>query len=344
MNLSPDLSHDFSNLDRDLTQLLSELPTLAHSKYIYRALNLIIELSKSDSDRLDWKLVSGTLQDMQKALEMFHPYRHVRKVSIFGSARTSSDRPEYIQAKAFSQLIAESGFMVLTGGGGGIMAAGNEGAGGDRSFGLNIYLPFEQYPNEHLADQRYVDFKYFFTRKLFFLRETDAIVIFPGGFGTQDELFESLTLLQTGKSTPKPVILVDIPDGSYWREWDGYIQTCLMERGLIDSADRNLYTITNDVEEAIAKIKNFYKIYHSSRWVGDMFVMRLNSEISDSHLQRLNDLFSDRFINGKISRSLALETEIKDGDDYLNSLPRLIMRFTHHSYGELQQLIWAINE
>jgi uncharacterized protein (TIGR00730 family) len=343
MNLSPDLSQ-FSNLDRDLNQLLTILPTLPHSKYIYRALNLIIELSKSDSDRLDWKLLSGTLQDMQKALEMFHPYRHVRKVSIFGSARTTTEQPEYQQAKAFSQQIVESGFMVLTGGGGGIMAAGNEGAGGDRSFGLNIYLPFEQYPNEHLADQRYVDFKYFFTRKLFFLRETDAIVIFPGGFGTQDELFESLTLLQTGKSTPKPVILLDIPAGNYWREWDGYIQSCLMERGLINSEDRNLYTITNDIEEAIAKIKNYYKTYHSSRWVGDIFVMRLNSEISDSHLQRLNDLFSDRFINGKITRSLALEAEIKDGDDYLNSLPRLIMRFTLHSYGELQQLIWAINE
>jgi len=342
MHPSQELSQDFSNLDRDLGQLLAVLPTLPHSKYIYRALNLIIELSKSDSDRLDWKLLSGTLQDMHKALEMFHPYRHVRKVSIFGSARTSSDQPEYQRAKEFAQQITEVGFMVLTGGGGGIMAAGNEGAGGDRSFGLNIYLPFEQYPNEHLADQRYVDFKYFFTRKLFFLRETDAIVIFPGGFGTQDELFESLTLLQTGKSTPKPVILVDV--GCYWQEWDGYIQSCLMERGLINSEDRNLYTITNDIKEAIAMIANFYKTYHSSRWVGDIFVIRLNSEISDSHLQKLNHLFSDRFINGTITRSLALEVEVKDGDDYLNSLPRLIMRFTHHSYGELQQLIWAINE
>jgi uncharacterized protein (TIGR00730 family) len=337
------ISEDFSNLHQGLEQLLEVLPSLPQSKYIYRALNLIIELSKTQSDRLDWKLLSGTLQDMHKALEMFHPYRHVRKVSIFGSARTPSDHPEYQQAKEFAQGITEAGFMVLTGGGGGIMAAGNEGAGRDRSFGLNIYLPFEQEPNGHVADQRYVDFKYFFTRKLFFLRETHAIVIFPGGFGTQDELFESLTLLQTGKSTPKPVILIDTPNGCYWNEWDGYIQNCLKERGLINSEDRHLYTITSNIQEAIAKIADFYKVYNSSRWVEDTFVIRLNSEVSESHLQRLNDKFGDRLIKGKISRSLPLAAETKDGDDYLNSLPRLVMKFNYHSYGELHQLIWELS-
>jgi len=334
---------DFNNLDLNLDQLLAVLPTLPHSKFIYRALNLIVELSKTDSDRLDWKLLSGTLQDMHKALEMFHPYRHVRKVSIFGSARTNPDAPEYIQARQFAQQVTEAGFMVLTGGGGGIMAAGNEGAGGDRSFGLNIYLPFEQEPNPHLTDKRYVDFKYFFTRKLFFLRENDAIVIFPGGFGTQDELFESLTLLQTGKSTPKPVILIDQPQGRYWQEWDGYIQSCLMARELISSEDRSLYTITTDIDKAIAKITNFYKVYHSSRWVKDIFVIRLNFEISDSHLERLNYLFCYRLIDGKITRSIALEVETKDQDPDLDALPRLVMRFANYSYGYLQQLIWAIN-
>lgn len=344
INSAKNLTQDFSNLDRDLEQLLAVLPSLPHSKYIYRALNLIIELSKTDSDRLDWKLLSGTLQDMHKALEMFHPYRHVRKVSIFGSARIGTDTPEYIQAKEFAQLITAAGFMVLTGGGGGIMAAGNEGAGSDRSFGLNIYLPFEQFPNIHLAENRYVDFKYFFTRKLFFLRETDAIVIFPGGFGTQDELFESLTLLQTGKSTPKPVILVDEPDGCYWQEWDEYIQNCLMQRKLIDAEDRNIYTITSNIKEAVARVANFYQIYHSSRWIEDVFVIRLNSQISDSHLSRLNNLFGDRLIDGEITRGVASEIEKKDGDALIDSLPRLIMRFTQHNYGYLHQLIWAIND
>jgi uncharacterized protein (TIGR00730 family) len=340
----PNLSLDFNHLNQELEQLLDVLPSLPHSKYIYRALNLIIELSKSNSDRLDWKLLSGTLEDMHRALEMFHPYRHILKVSIFGSARTGMDAPEYLQAKQFAQIITEAGFMVLTGGGGGIMAAGNEGAGGDRSFGLNIDLPFEYFPNQHIAEKRNVNFKYFFTRKLFFLRETDAIVIFSGGLGTQDELFESLTLLQTGKSTPKPVILIDKPEGCYWREWDQYIRTSLISRELINSEDLSLYSITDNIQTAAAQIRNFYKIYHSSRWVQDIFVIRLNSEISNAHLERLNHLFGDRLIAGKIERSLVLEVETKDENPDLDALPRLVMKFSRHSYGYLQQLIWAIND
>ncbi|AFY74952.1 putative Rossmann fold nucleotide-binding protein [Synechococcus sp. PCC 7502] len=338
-------SQDFNHLKQDLDRLLGNLPDHPHSKLIYRALNLIVQLSQTESDRLDWKLVSGTLQDMYKALEMFHPYRHIRKVSIFGSARIASNTPEYIQAQEFAQQITKAGFMVLTGGGGGIMAAGNEGAGKDHSFGLNIYLPFEQEQNLNILDSHNVNFKYFFTRKLFFLRETSAIAIFPGGFGTQDELFESLTLLQTGKSTPKPIILMDKPDGCYWQEWDSYMQTCLQGRKLINPEDHSLYTITSDITAAVAKIANFYKVYHSSRWVKDIFVIRLNQDISDAKLQKLNDLFSDRLIDGEIKRSKALEPEKKDGDIYIDSLPRLIMRFTdHHNYGYLQQLIWAIND
>lgn len=333
---------DIDNLRQELLQLLETLPTLDHSKYIYRALDGIVNLSKTDGgDRLDWKLLSGTLEDMHKALLMFHPYRHVRKVSLFGSARTNPEAVEYAQAQEFAQQITDQGFMVMTGGGGGIMAAGNEGAGGDRSFGLNIYLPFEQEPNQHIAKQRYVDFKYFFTRKLFFLRETHAIAIFPGGYGTQDELFESLTLLQTGKSTPKPIILIDRPDGCYWQEWDNYMQNCLLGRSLISEEDRQLYTITSNVADGVAKIRNFYRVYHSSRWVGEIFVIRLNGEIEDDKLENLNHQFSDRL--GKIKRSHVLPAEQKDANPDIDALPRLVMKFNDHSYGTLQQLIWAIN-
>jgi uncharacterized protein (TIGR00730 family) len=278
---------------------------------------------------------------VQKALEMFQPYRFTRKVSIFGSARTNPDTPEYKQAKEFARLVTDTGFMVLTGGGGGIMAAGNEGAGKGRSFGLNIHLPFEQSPNEYLSD-RLVNFKYFFTRKLFFLRESDAIALFPGGFGTQDELFECLTLLQTGKTTPMPLILIEPPGSTYWEEWDSYIREHLLDKGLISPEDQNLYCITNSIEDACAKISEFYSIYHSSRWIEDTFVVRLNFEISDNHLDRLNLSFADILVRGQIRRSQALEAE--KWDTHLADLPRLVMDLDHQSYGHIQKLIWEINQ
>ncbi len=334
------ISQDFSDLKQDLERLLESLPTLAHNKFIYSALNLIVDLSKTNSDRADWELLSGILQDMHQALEMFDPHRLTQKVSIFGSARTTPDAPEYALAKQFAKLITDKGFMVLTGGGGGIMAAGNEGAGSDRSFGLNIDLPFEQVANDHVGD-RIVNFKYFFTRKLFFLRESAAIALFPGGFGTQDELFESLTLLQTGKSSPMPLILIDNPGGDYWKEWDIYMQGHLLNRKLISAEDQNFYTITDSIEAACAEILNFYSIYHSSRWVQDqdIFMIRLNSDISDPHLKRLNQVFAN-LINGEITRGSTLKSEKAE----LVDLPTILVPLVEHSYGHLQQLIKEINK
>ncbi len=335
-------SSDIKELRKDIESLLDRLEHMPHRKFIYRALKVISQLSKREVERLDWKLMSGALEDMQRALQVFHPYRHLRKVSIFGSARMGRAELEYQQAVHFARCITECGFMVLTGAGGGIMAAGNQGAGHDRSFGLNIALPFEQSHNEFIdGTDRLIEFKYFFTRKLFFLKESDAIALFPGGFGTQDEFFECLTLCQTGKSTPKPLVLVDKSGGDYWRQWDAYMETHLLGRGLINPEDRNLYYMTDSVADACAAIKNFYRVYHSSRWVEDVLVIRLCQDISDRDLGELNRQFKDILIKGEIEKSKALAKE--KNEEHLLELPRLLMYFDQKSYGRLQEFIIALN-
>jgi uncharacterized protein (TIGR00730 family) len=232
--------------------------------------------------------------------------------------------------------------MVITGAGGGIMAAGNEGAG-NNSFGLNISLPFEQSSNGFVSEaSRLVRFRYFFTRKLYFIKESDAIALFPGGFGTQDEFFECLTLCQTGRATPRPIVLIDKLGGDYWNDWDVFVQNNLLERGLITKEDRSLYKITDDIDEACQFIASFYSVYHSCRWVGDLFVIRLHIEITDEHLDRLNDNFSDILLGGKIQRSSALPKEANE--PHIIDLPRLTMHFNQHGFGRLYELISAIND
>jgi uncharacterized protein (TIGR00730 family) len=339
---------DFEALKVDLDQLLLQLDQThseqsSSSDLICKSLASIVQIAKIETDRLDWKLIAGSLQDMGEAIATFHAYRQIRKVSIFGSSRILPHEPEYLQALHFAQAITASGFMVLTGAGNGIMAAGNEGAGCDRSFGLNIKLPFEQSTNVHMQEcDRLVDFKYFFTRKLFFVRESDAIALFPGGYGTLDELFECLVLCQTGRSNPIPIVLIDQPGGTFWQSWDTQIQKHLLERGLIHKDDRSLYQITDRIEVACEAINNFYKIYHSCRRVDDLMVIRLNSDISDTHVDRLNAQFSDILVEGKIRRCQALEQELQDDD--MRELPRLRFHFDFSSFGRLQDLIWAINQ
>jgi uncharacterized protein (TIGR00730 family) len=327
-------------LSHDLKQLLETIADHAHRDLIIKALTTLVQTTRQDTERLDWKLIAGALQDMQRAIAIFHPHRHIRKVTIFGSARSSAGDPEYEQAVNFARCISSKGFQVLTGAGGGIMSAGNEGA--QDSFGLNIHLPFEQSANDFIKDSdRLINFRYFFTRKLFFLREADAIALFPGGFGTQDECFECLTLCQTGRATPIPLVLIDKPNGDYWYQWDKYIAEHLESRGFISEGDRQLYTITNDIPTACAAISKFYSIYHSSRWVDKTFVIRLNCEISDSHLEGLNREFADILTNGSIRRSSALPKEQQDID--ILHLPRLVMEFNQISYSRLHGLIWKIN-
>ncbi len=331
-----------SDLKNDLIATIDRLPTLSNGKWIKRALEAIVRLAEADIDRLDWKILSASIGDMERAFQVFHPYRHVRKVAVFGSARTSEIAPEYQLAYDFAQLITQQGFMTITGAGGGIMSAANAGAGAENSFGLNIQLPYEQGANEFIAgDPKSLSFKYFFTRKLFFLRESDAVALFPGGFGTQDEALETLTLCQTGRYGPVPLVLIDRPGGSYWRDWDAYLRKHLVEPGLISPEDTSLYTITDDIEVAAETIRNFYRVYHSSRYVGDEFVMRLKVELCDRDLDFLNQQFSDLLAGGKIVQTTALPAEL---DDPTADLPRLVFKFDRRDFGRLYQAIGFINQ
>lgn len=338
---SQDSQAQLQQLQGDLTQLVQQLPSLEHGKLIHQALTSLIAISQENLDRLDWKILLGSLQDMEKAFQVLAPYRHTRKVAVFGSARTAKDDPDYAMARDFSKTLADQGFMLLTGAGGGIMEAANEGAGRDRSFGLNVYLPFEQSANPAIdGDAKLLTFKYFFTRKLFFLRETDAVAVFPGGFGTMDELFECLTLMQTGKFGPVPLILVDQPGGDYWQDWEGYVNDQLLRKGLISSEDHYLYTITDDIAVAEAAIANFYRVYHSSRYVGSDLVMRLNAELTDAEVERLNQDFSDILVTGSIEKTAALPEE--KGDETV-TLPRLKFHYNQRDTGRLYELISEVN-
>ena len=335
-------ANESERLTQQLEELLVNLPAHSQGKYIKRALETLLRISALDTERLNWKILTASLEDLEQGFQRFYPYRHTRKIAIFGSARTSPERAEYQMALNFARCITEAGFMVITGAGGGIMQAGNEGAGRDNSFGLNIKLPFEQDANALIdGDDKLIDFKYFFTRKLFFLKESDAIALFPGGFGTQDEAFETLTLCQTGKYGPVPLVLIDKPGGDYWHSWNEYVCQQLKENGLIGSEDPSLYTIVDRLDVACQTIKDFYRVYHSSRYVGKLFVMRLKLKLSAETLELLNEEFQDILVEGKINQGKALPEEIKDTE--IASLPRLTFYFNQKSLGRLYQLIHKVN-
>jgi uncharacterized protein (TIGR00730 family) len=337
------INMDNSNsLKKDLEGLIDRFPTLPHSKWISRALSTIIKLAEEDVDRLDWKILSAAIEDMRQAFQVFYDYRHVRKIAVFGSARTPDEQVEYQMARQFAQQVTKQGFMVITGAGGGIMEAANQGAGKELSFGLNIKLPYEQGANSFIEDDpKLMRFKYFFTRKLFFLRESDAIALFPGGFGTHDEALECLTLCQTSRHQPIPMILIDKPGGSYWRDWDAYIRKHLVANQLISAEDTSLYTVTDNLDAAYNQICNFYQVYHSSRYVKELLVIRLKQDISEAELDILNQKFADILASGKITRTKALAEEV---DDPTEHLPRLLLHFNQRDSGRLYQMIQIINQ
>jgi uncharacterized protein (TIGR00730 family) len=329
------------SLKEDLANLVDRLSTLPNGDRIERALTSILRLADADIERLDWKILSAAIEDMEKAFQMFYPYRRVRKVAVFGSARTPQSKPEYTMALEFAKQSVDLGWMVITGAGGGIMGAANEGAGKEDSFGLNIQLPYEQGANEFInKDLKLMSFKYFFTRKLFFLRESDAIALFPGGFGTHDEALECLTLCQTGRYGPVPMVLIAPPGSTYWKDWDDYVVRHLVANELIDPEDRGLYKITDSLEEAHQVINDFYRTYHSSRYVGELLVLRLHQSIGSAGLAKLNEEFADILTEGLIEASTSLPEE--SGDSTAN-LPRLVLHFNQRKYGRLYQLIRSIN-
>jgi uncharacterized protein (TIGR00730 family) len=338
-------------LRTNLNQLLDQLPTRPDGELMLQALSSLCQMTETEMDRLDWKILRSCLRDLRQGFQVFANYRHTRKIAIFGSSRLPADSPEYHLAVGFAQCVTAQGFMVLTGGGGGIMEAANKGAGAAQSFGLNIQLPFEQSANPYIdGDDKLINFKYFFTRKLFFLRESDAIALFPGGFGTQDEAFECLTLTQTGKSLPVPLVLIDAPGGSYWQDWDAYVCKQLRAKGLISPEDNRLYTITDDLGVACAAISGFYRVYHSSRYVGEQLVLRLNQELSDAEVEQLNQEFADILLTGQITKSGALPEELGQDTDApdtaakIDRLPRLVLHFNQLDHGRLYQLIARVNQ
>src|SRR5579859_7338714 len=274
-----------------------------------------LKLLTDVKDTGDVRVIRTALRELRYSFRLFAPYAHIRKVTIFGSARTKPDRQEYKQAVEFGRKIVKAGFMVITGAGPGIMQAGHEGAGPENSFGANIRLPWEQSANPVIReDKKLVTFKYFFTRKLIFIRHSDAIVLFPGGFGTMDEGFEAITLMQTGKSQLMPLVLMDKPGGTYWKTWDKNIREHLLRDKLISPDDLNLYQITDNVEEAVKIISRFYRNFNSTRFVRDQFIVRMKNAPSASALAGLNEDFADIVVDGKIEVVKPTAEEVEDGD------------------------------
>jgi hypothetical protein len=301
-----------------------------------------LKLLKDLKDSGDVRVIQTALRELRYAFKMFAPYAHVRKVTVFGSARTEPTRPEYQQAVEFGRKIAAAGFMVITGAGPGIMQAGHEGAGPEMSFGANIRLPWEQSANPVIReDKKLVTFKYFFTRKLIFIRHADAIALFPGGFGTMDEGYEALTLMQTGKSQLMPLVLIDRPGGAYWKTWNRQVREHLLRDELISPDDLNLYQITDDTDQAVRIITRFYRNFHSSRFVKDLFVIRLKHAPSDSAIEAMNEDFADINTGAPIKRIEATPEERED-DDHVD-LPRIAFSFNRREYGRLRQLIDVLN-
>ena len=308
--------------------------------YVQHLLTTVLKLHEDGAQPGDLKVTNAALKELRYAYKVFAPYRAVRKVTVFGSARTAVSEAAAITARDFGQRMVQEGWMVVTGAGAGIMGAAQEGAGGEQSFGLNIRLPFEQEANPWIAaDPKLITFKYFFTRKLFLVKEASAVVLFPGGFGTMDECFELLTLMQTGKSAIVPVVLVETGPKPYWRIWDRFVQGVLVDRRLIDGGDTAFYRIADGVEEAVRQITGFYRIFQSSRIVGDNLVFRLTRALTDREMLQIQRRFED-ILKGRLDQSPgAVPQELNECPE----LPRLIIPFNRSSYSRLRRLIDEIN-
>ncbi len=331
-------------VDEAIDNLIALADGIHRPEYIREMIIAALKAGQEDDESADLKLMNTTLKEMRFTSKVFGPYRNVRKVTVFGSARTEPHEPIYEMAKLFGQKLAEAGYMVITGGGGGIMQAANEGAGPEHSFGVNIRLPFEQKPNPVLeGNPRLITYKYFFNRKVAFLKEADAVALFPGGFGTLDEAMETLTLVQTGKRNPLPLVLVDDPTSPYCPEFIRFLEEGLVTRGYINKTDLALFERVDSVESAVAKINRFYSRYHSMRYVNGQLVFRITSQLSTEHLRKLTERFHDILLpGGEIAPSLALPAELDDED--LVHLPRLVIDFNRKDFGRLRSLIDAINE
>ncbi len=337
------LNFDRSNGEIDeYIDLMMSKAGVHHPRLIREMILTALKSGQENSYMADQKLMRTTMKEMRYTNKIFSPYRHRKKVTVFGSARTTPDEPIYQTCVQFCRQLVERNYMVITGGGPGIMLAGNEGAGAENSFAVNIHLPFEQETNPVMSeDDKVITYRYFFNRKVAFLKEAHAVALFPGGFGTLDESMEIMTLMQTGKNPPIPLVLID-DDGGYWDEWFKFLRDSLFKRGLISGEDFGLFTITRDYREAIQVIDEFYRHYHSMRYVGKKLVIRLNKQLSQEQCDTLVSEFSELLApDGTMTLNEALPEEHDQPDLY--KLPRLIIDFNQRSFGLLSALIRRIN-
>ena len=339
-----ELSFSRSNepIDQIINRLVEESGGIHHPAIIKEMILSTLKIGQDVDYLADLKLINRTLREMRYTAKVFGPYRHRKKVTIFGSARTEETDEMYKKCVRFSRILAESNYMVITGGGPGIMQAGNEGAGSENSFAVNIRLPFEQKPNPVMyRNPRLVTYKYFFNRKVAFVKEADAIVVFPGGFGTLDEAMEVFTLIQTGKTSPKPLILMDDRDG-YWEQFFDFVKASLLVKGYISGEDFSLFTVTNNELEALEVINTFYRTYHSLRFIENRLVIRLQRPLSDDQIATLTKEFPGLIKEGDQIRGCESFPEEIDEPD-LTHLPRITLLFDHHHYGLLIAFINRIN-
>ena len=328
--------------DRRIRELVSEWGVRENQDLIAEMIVTALRMGSDAVPVADLKLINRSLKELRQAAKVFAPYQGIRKVAVFGSARTGAASPEFQAAEAFSARMRDLGYMIITGGGDGIMGAAQRGAGREHSFGLNIRLPFEQRANEIIdGDPKLVLFNYFFTRKLNFLKETHAVALFPGGFGTMDEGFECLTLMQTGKARIIPIVLVDKPGGAYWKTWTEFLHRHLLGQGLVSPDDFHLFRATDNLEEAVAEILQFYQNFHSYRWVGSEMVIRLERSISAQAIEELNHDFADLVARQPLHAGKPLRQERDEPE--LSRLPRLICGPNRRNFGRMRQLIDAIN-
>lgn len=336
----------FSRPNAEIDQLINRLFELSggiHHPAIIREMVLSSLKLGQDIDYLaDLKLVNRTLREMRYTAKVFGPYRHRKKVTVFGSARTAPQEEMYLKCVNFSRMLVEKGYMIITGGGPGIMQAGNEGAGSENSFAVNIRLPFEQAPNPIMfRNPRLITYKYFFNRKVAFVKESEAVAVFPGGFGTLDEAMEVFTLVQTGKTSPRPLILIDDQDG-YWEQFFDFVKESLLVKGFISGEDFSIFTITKDEREAVEVIETFYRVYHSLRFIENRLVIRLNKQLTSEQVATLQEEFPELVKEGDQITCCGQFPEESDEPD-LAELPRISMLFDHHHYGLLLAFIHRIN-
>jgi len=324
----------------DLIRSVGGDPETYDGRLVAQMIQTALKLFPDGHDTGQIKLITTALKEMRHAYRVFNKYRGIPKITIFGSARTPPLHPDYIAAREFSKAMAAEKWMAITGAGGGIMKAGHEGPQREASFGLSIRLPFETTANEVIeGDPKLINFRYFFTRKLMFMTHADAVAVFPGGFGTQDELFECLTLVQTGKSNIIPIVLVEGAGGEYWRHWHENLLRSLQCCGWISPEDTAFYHIAKDEQDAVEHVLKFYRIFHSSRYVGDTLVLRLQRSLAPAEIELLNSKFAGLIKVGRIEASGALEGE----RDHLD-LPRIAFIHTRNQFALVRRLIDQIND